>query len=194
MAAGWTDYESETLRRARDLFANWRADDGDISDVTVRLEGVPGEAILLVAFAHRDRPGCRFSYTWHLHGWNNDDYPDEPDQEVPDNQITLLWANLTETLTAADYGLPTNCRPGEVVELGRRPIVIDLELAIRRVLADYADRLGSIEVELGDKLVEAVEPIGVQYVSVWYRRWVETLPAPPSRRQQNGGPDAPLDR
>jgi hypothetical protein len=106
MTAEWTDYESETLRQARELFANWRADDGDISDVKLRLEGVPGEASLFVTFTHRDRPGCQFSYTWPLHGWNDDD-PEEPDEEVPDNQVTLLRANLTEDLCALGYGLPT---------------------------------------------------------------------------------------
>jgi hypothetical protein len=191
MTAEWTDYESETLRQARELFANWRADDGDIGDVKLRLDGVPGDASLFVTFTHRDRPGCQFSYTWPLHGWNDDD-PEEPDEEVPDNQVTLLRANLTEDLCALGYGLPTNCRPGEVVELGRPRIELELELAIGRVLEGYADRFDGSVVELKDKLIEAARPIAQQHV--YELNGIVSAASVRPRQQQTNGPDTPQDR
>lgn len=99
--------EQETLRLAQAHFAEWR-----FPDVDIRLERGSERSLLVVTFVLRDRPGCRFGYTWHLPGddaWAFENNPVE--------HVGVLSANFQEDLHDLRPTLPTDCRPGEVVWL-----------------------------------------------------------------------------
>lgn len=155
MASQWTDQELEALRVLREyMTTKWRSREGDVSDVNVSIEGEPGAAEFAVTFKHRDRPGCVFGSHFAM-----GDVVDGPDDEP---SATIVWANLDEDIDAVGYGLPTNCRPDEVIWLGKPLVFHELRAAIRQVLDGYAGQVRGDEVDLLNDLVEVTGKIAWQ--------------------------------
>lgn len=94
-------HEEATLRLARERFADWRTDEVNVTDL--RLEGGEPFGTLVIIFTHRDRPGCEFGSRWPL-----------KDEANPEIAVDIFEANLDEQIDAVGYGLPRNCRAGEV--------------------------------------------------------------------------------
>ncbi|HYJ68722.1 MAG TPA: hypothetical protein VEX15_13810 [Nocardioidaceae bacterium] len=188
MASERPHLEEETLRIAREWLAGWRPGEAEVSDV--RLEGEHPDTDLIVLFTDKSRPGCQFGFRMPLSATS---LYEDGSIDDPESAVGVAMANLDEDIGAVGYGLPSNCRPGEVVWLGRRRIEQELELAIGPVLDDYAGRLEGNEIRLRDELVEATSRIAEQHLGEWQKRWSDALRAASPQRQKDG-PATPLDR